>query len=165
MKGVVVTILILVLAAGGLWYFVDQRNQEIRARNAEIRAAAEKAERDARIALYGEEGLNPAIEWRDTGMGVLHVTEGDGASPVPGGEVTFNYVVRLADGTEVQRLDKPTEARIGQMIPGVSAGLQSMRTGGRAVLFIPPALGYGGSAYGSIPPDSGLIFEVELLRP
>jgi FKBP-type peptidyl-prolyl cis-trans isomerase len=41
--------------------------------------------------------------------------------------------------------------------------MPALKPGGRAIFFIPPSLGYGGMRSGTIPPVSGLIFEVELL--
>ncbi|WP_221031613.1 FKBP-type peptidyl-prolyl cis-trans isomerase [Actomonas aquatica] len=165
MKGTIVAIVLLVAAAAGVWWYADQRNARIAAEREAARVAAEQAVRDERLELFGEEALAEGIAWTDSGLGILHLESGSGAKPYPGAYVKFKYRVRLKDGTEVQREDKPTEARIGQMIPGVSSGLQQMLPGGRAILFIPPRLGYGGSAYGPIPPNSGLVFEVELLKP
>lgn len=165
MKGTIITVLVLAAVVGGLWWKADQRNERIRLRNEEVRATAAAKLREERLALFGEAGLNPDIEWRDTGLGILHLKEGTGSQPALGGFVKFNYIVQLHDGTEVQRTEKPTEARIGQMVSGVSAGLMTMKEGGRAVLFIPPAQGYGRRGFGPIPADAGLRFEVELLRP
>lgn len=165
MKNAIIAILVFAALATGVWWFADQRNARFAAEKEAARVAAEAAVRTERLKLFGEAALADGIEWTDSGLGILHLQEGTGGKPYPGGYVKFTYTVRLADGTTVQTTEKPTEARIGQMIPGVSSGLQQMREGGRAILFIPPRLGYGGSAYGSIPPNSGLVFELELLRP
>ena len=165
MKGFIATALVFAaLVAGVLWY-AGQRNARLAAEQVHARELAVQALREQREGLFGPEALADDIVWSDAGLGIRHLVEGTGSRPVPGSFVRFHYIVRLADGTEVQRTEKPTDARIGQMIPGVSSGLQQMKEGGRALLFIPPVLGYGRSAYGSIPPNSGLLFEVELLRP
>ena len=98
------------------------------------------------------------------------VEAGSGPTVEPGQTVRVHYTGTLEDGTQfdssVER-DQPFEFVVGQgmVIPGWDIGLQKMNVGTKAILTIPPALAYG--AQGSppvIPPDSTLIFEVELLE-
>jgi FKBP-type peptidyl-prolyl cis-trans isomerase len=165
MKSILVTILVLGSLVGGLWWYADKRTAEIEARKEERRMEEENALREERLERFGEAALNPAIEWSESGLGFLMLVEGTGAKPLPGGEVTFSYKVALKDGTEVDRTGEPTDARIGQMISGVSAGLMKTRSGGRSLLFIPSKLAYGRQAYGPIPENSALLFEIELMKP
>ena len=164
MKAIIITLLIVGGIGFGVWKASEARRAEVLAKNEAVRTARADAERDQRLEFFGEAGLDPAITWTDTGLGYIIYEEGTGMRPAPGAEVTFNYIVTLKDGTEVDRTKKPIDARIGQMISGVSSGLQLIQVGGRALLFIPPHLGYGGREFGSIPPDSGLRFEVELVE-
>lgn len=165
MKAIIITLLVVGGLGFGLWKVSADRRAEVLAKNEAIRAEKAAAQRNERLDFFGEAGLDPAITWTDTGLGYIIHEPGNGMRPTPGAEVTFNYIVTLKDGTEVDRTQAPIEARIGQMIPGVSAGLQLIQVGGRALLFIPPNLAYGGRAFGNIPPDSGLRFEVELVNP
>lgn len=159
MKGIIITLIIIGLGAGGLFY-VKQKQDAAAAAAAAAALAQVEAER---VRLFGDEATNPAIEWRETGLGILHQTIGEGAPVFPGAEVRFTYVVRLKDGTEVDRSKQPLDGRIGQLVPGMSAGLQLMREGGQAIIYVPPRLGYGKARVGGIPENSPLIFEVELL--
>jgi len=162
MKSILLTILVLGSLVVGVWWYADKRNAEIEARNEQRRIAEQQAVRDERVEMFGEAALNPDIVWSDSGLGILVLEEGTGVKPLAGAEVTFSYKVTLNDGTEVNRTDKPTDARIGQMISGVSAGLMQTKGGGRSLLFIPAKLAYGRRAYGPIPENSALLFEIAL---
>lgn len=52
----------------------------------------------------------------------------------------------------------------GTVIPGFEQGILGMKVGGKRTILIPSTLGYGASGYGSVPPHTGLVFEVELLE-
>jgi FKBP-type peptidyl-prolyl cis-trans isomerase len=159
MKTIIALILVIALGAGGL-VLLNRKQTEATAQAA---AAAQTATNAERVERFGAEATNPAIAWRETGLGLLHLKEGQGAPIFPGAEVRFTYVVRLNDGTEVDRSKVPLDGRIGQLVPGMSAGLQLMREGGQAIIYVPPRLGYGKARVGGIPENSSLIFEVELL--
>jgi peptidylprolyl isomerase len=76
-------------------------------------------------------------------------------------------VGQLLDGTTFDSsIDrgKPAVFKVGQVIPGWNEALMAMKKGEKRLLIIPPALGYGTKGYpGVIPPDSWLVFEVELI--
>jgi FKBP-type peptidyl-prolyl cis-trans isomerase len=79
-----------------------------------------------------------------------------------------HYSGFLADGTKfdssVER-DEPFSFLLGmgQVIPGWEEGLKLMNKGSKARLIIPPELGYGGLSVGTIPQNSTLIFDVEMV--
>ncbi|UXR66267.1 FKBP-type peptidyl-prolyl cis-trans isomerase [Bdellovibrio bacteriovorus] len=58
---------------------------------------------------------------------------------------------------------QPAEFPVGGVIPGWTEALQLMKIGGKAKLFIPPELAYGPSGRPGIPPNSVLVFDVELI--
>jgi FKBP-type peptidyl-prolyl cis-trans isomerase len=82
--------------------------------------------------------------------------------------VTVHYTGFLPTGkifdSSVER-DEPFKFRLKlqPVIPGWEEGIQMIGKGGKAKLIIPPALGYGAVPVGSIPPNSTLIFDVEVL--
>jgi FKBP-type peptidyl-prolyl cis-trans isomerase FkpA len=106
-----------------------------------------------------------------TGSGLKYVDEvvGTGESPSPGKYVKVHYTGRLENGTKFDSsVDRgqPFEFPIGvgRVIKGWDEGVMTMKVGGKRKLIIPPDLGYGAFGAGDrIPPNSTLIFEVELL--
>ena len=100
---------------------------------------------------------------------IEEIVEGTGASPQPGQNVTVHYTGTLENGTKFDSsLDRgqPFTFRIGvgQVIKGWDQGVMTMKVGGKRKLIIPPDLGYGSRGVGPIPPNSTLVFEVELLE-
>jgi len=103
-----------------------------------------------------------------SGLVIQDVHIGEGPTPKHGDEVTLSYTGWLADGKVFdasQRSGHPFSFKLarGQVIAGWDEGVGTMNLGGKRVLTIPPALGYGHRTKGNIPPDSTLTFEVELL--
>lgn len=94
---------------------------------------------------------------------------GTGAVAMAGKTATVHYTGWLMDGTKFDSsLDRnqPFSFPIGggQVIKGWDEGVAGMKVGGKRILIVPPALGYGArGAGGVIPPNATLKFEVQLL--
>lgn len=93
---------------------------------------------------------------------------GTGDEAVAGKTVSVNYVGTLQDGTKFDSSydrNQPFEFQLGggQVIKGWDQGVVGMKVGGKRKLVIPPDLAYGSQANGSIPANSTLTFEIELL--
>jgi FKBP-type peptidyl-prolyl cis-trans isomerase len=93
---------------------------------------------------------------------------GTGTEVKVGDTISVKYTGTLTDGTIFDSTDKhggtPATFTLakGQLIDGWVQGIPGMKVGGKRKLVIPPALGYGAQANGSIPANSTLIFEIEL---
>lgn len=102
-------------------------------------------------------------------LGIADISEGEGPEAVEGDTLVVHYVGTLEDGTKFDSSrdrDDPFSFTLGagQVIDGWEQGMVGMKVGGVRMLTIPPHLGYGATARPSIPANSILIFEVELLE-
>ena len=94
---------------------------------------------------------------------------GQGAEAVKYSIITVNYTGWLEDGPKFDSSLNPGREPLrftlgaGQMIQGFDQGILGMKVGGKRKLTIPPNLGYGSQDKGIIPPNSTLIFELDLL--
>ena len=102
------------------------------------------------------------------GLKIEDLKVGTGSAVKSGDNIVINYKGTLTDGTKFDSSydrGQPFETQIGvgQVIKGWDEGVVGMKVGGKRKLTIPPSMGYGNQAAGSIPPNSTLIFEVELV--
>ena len=102
------------------------------------------------------------------GLKIQDEIVGQGQEAKTGDTVTVNYLGTLENGTKFDSSydrNQPftTQIGVGAVIKGWDEGIPGMKIGGKRKLIIPAQLGYGAQAAGTIPPNSTLIFEVELL--
>ena len=102
-----------------------------------------------------------------SGLQYKVITEGTGNIPTADDTVKTNYRGTLIDGTVFDssyKRGKPAEFRVKGVIKGWTEALQLMKEGAKWELFIPPNLAYGERGRPGIPPNSTLIFEIELIE-
>ncbi len=135
-------------------------------------AAAKKAEDDAKGNLekgkkfLEENAKKDGVKVTKSGLQYQVITEGKGDKPKASDVVKVHYTGTLIDGTKFDSsLDRkePAEFPLDHVIPGWTEGVQLMTVGSKYKLFLPSELAYGEQGAGSIPPNSVLVFEVELL--
>ncbi|MBI4137959.1 MAG: FKBP-type peptidyl-prolyl cis-trans isomerase [Candidatus Sungbacteria bacterium] len=166
MKYVVVFVGVVVLLSGVLYFFLAGEDGEER-----VRSSANEPQDISlsRTENEKEDGLVPVKQLRDsTGLVIEDVKTGGGREAKTGDTVSVHYVGTLADGKKFDSSrdrGEPFSFTIGQgfVIQGWEQGIPGMRVGGMRKLVIPPDLAYGERAVGTIPPNSTLFFEVELL--
>lgn len=109
----------------------------------------------------------PGVKKTDSGLLYQVVTEGTGSSPDVTDTVQVHYTGTLTNGTQFDSSygrGQPAEFPLDQVIAGWTEGLQLMEEGAKYKFVIPPQLAYGDSDYSTIPANSTLIFEVELVK-
>jgi peptidylprolyl isomerase len=103
----------------------------------------------------------------DSGLKYYDFEEGSGPEIEMGSQVQVDYTGWLEDGSmfdsSIGKQPFGLVVGTGSVIAGWDEGLQGMKLGGRRQLVVPAELGYGESGSGPIPPNSVLIFEVEIV--
>lgn len=107
------------------------------------------------------------VKVTDSGLQYKVIKSGSGKSPKESSTVKVHYVGTLLDGTEFDssyKRNEPAEFPVNGVIKGWTEALQMMKVGDKWKLFIPSDLAYGKMGRPSIPPNSVLVFEVELIE-
>ena len=144
----------------------DVRKRVAAARQKGSAATADKNLADGK-AFLEENQKKEGVRTLPSGLQYKVLVEGSGKSPKATDQVTVNYRGKLIDGTEFDssyQRGTPATFPVNGVISGWTEALQLMKEGSKWQLFIPPNLGYGARGVGRIPPNSTLIFEVELLK-
>jgi FKBP-type peptidyl-prolyl cis-trans isomerase FklB len=122
-----------------------------------------KKEGDAFLAKNKKEN---GVETLPSGLQYKVITEGKGKAPKASDTVTVNYSGTLINGTEFDssyKRGQPATFPVSGVIKGWTEALQLMKEGSKWHLVIPADLAYGEQGRPGIPPNSVLIFDVELL--
>lgn len=115
-------------------------------------------------------GKTVALKSTSSGLRYYDMKVGTGPNPVAGQTVSVQYTGTLLDGTKFdssydhggQPIDFPIG--VGQVIPGWDEGVPTMKVGGKRRLVVPANLAYGANPpTSSIPPNSILVFDIELV--
>jgi len=118
-------------------------------------------------AFLAENGKKEGVVILASGLQYQVLQEGEGESPKLTDRVTVNYRGTFIDGKEFDSSysrGKPATFGLDRVIKGWTEGVQLMKPGAKWRLFIPPKLAYGDRSSGArIPPNSTLIFEIELI--
>jgi peptidylprolyl isomerase len=134
-----------------------------------VESAKKKAEEASKAILDEIQNRWPNAETTESGIRYVIKKEGTGKTPPSGTKVTVHYTGMFMDGrkfdSSVDR-NQPFEFTVGarQVITGWDETVLSMKKGEQRTIILPPELAYGSrGAGGVIPPDSWLVFEVELI--
>jgi len=142
--------------------YVEKRQAE---QAAESAVSGDKNLAEGELFL-AENKIKEGVQTTDSGLQYKVETMGEGAKPVATDKVKVHYRGTLLDGTEFDSSyarNEPISFALNRVIPGWTEGVQLMPVGSKFTFYIAPGLAYGPAGGGPIPPNSTLIFEVELL--
>ena len=161
---------------GGKLLMDDKQSQEVREafmQRVQAKRVADQAMAAGKNAKEGDEFLAKnakvaGVVTTASGLQYQVLTPGAGAKPKADDVVTVHYKGSLLDGTKFDSSydrGQPATIPLGQVVPGWREGIQLMPVGSKYRLWIPAKLGYGeaGTPGGPIPPNSTLVFDVELI--
>jgi FKBP-type peptidyl-prolyl cis-trans isomerase FkpA len=140
---------------------------EIQARQKAAQEAALSASMETASQYLAENAKREGVKVTESGLQYEVITEGTGKTPTATDTVRVHYVGTTIDGKEFDssvRRGEPAEFVLNQVIPGWTEGLQLMKEGAKYRFTLAPELAYGPGGTRGIPPNSVLIFEVELLE-
>ncbi len=131
------------------------------------RMGAKADEEKKKGSAYAEKAAQEqGAERTPSGLVFKQLTPGTGETPKTTDMVKVNYRGTLIDGTEFDssyKRGQPATFPVNGVIKGWTEALQLMKEGSKWELFIPSDLAYGSQARPGMPPNSTLIFEVELI--
>jgi FKBP-type peptidyl-prolyl cis-trans isomerase FkpA len=116
----------------------------------------------------GSSSSNVAVS-SPAALSTIDSVVGTGTQAVNGKNVTVTYTGWLYSDTAAEHKGAQFDSGsfsfllgAGQVVPGFDQGVVNMKVGGKRTILIPSNLGYGALGKGSIPPNSGLVFDVQL---
>lgn len=106
----------------------------------------------------------PVVDVSGKRVPVISETAGTGREARPRSVVTIHYRATMEDGTEVLNdRDYVFEVGAGAVISGIDEAVEGMRVGGTRVVRCLPHKHWGRKGYGNIPPNTTLVFHIELV--
>ena len=143
----------------------DLQKRAFAAQQLQLRERAAKNLEEGK-GFLAENAKKDGVKTLPGGLQYRVITQGAGTSPKAGDTVTVNYRGTFIDGSEFDssyKRGEPATFQVDGVIKGWTEALQSMKEGGKWRIFVPSELAYGERGLGRIPPNSTLIFEVELI--
>jgi FKBP-type peptidyl-prolyl cis-trans isomerase FkpA len=114
-------------------------------------------------AFLAANGKKPGVQTTASGLQYKVLTKGKGITPKASDSVSVKYKGYFASGKVFDQSQTPMSFGVSNLVPGWTEALQFMPAGSKYRLWLHPKIGYGGREVGSIPPNTLLVFDIELL--
>jgi FKBP-type peptidyl-prolyl cis-trans isomerase len=171
---IIISVILLLLVLGGAIYLIAGNKPAIKpaitTTYSAVKSQTAAAPKDKCASTSPKSPTVKAIDPEQLKkITIEETTVGTGDEVKSGDVVCIDYKGTLLDGKvfdESYKRGQPfvTQIGVGQVIPGWDMGIVGLKEGGKRKLTIPAEFAYGSRATGSIPADSTLIFEVELVK-
>ena len=126
-------------------------------------------------ACGGSSDSTPVPVYSPAALTKTDTVVGTGATAVTGKHVKVHYTGYLYDTTVTTFKGAQFDSSVGKApyqyfvgsvntIPGFDQGVNGMKVGGKRTVMMPASLGYGSAGSGKVPPNSGLVFDLELVE-
>jgi FKBP-type peptidyl-prolyl cis-trans isomerase FkpA len=126
--------------------------------------AEKQAQVDEQIILDYLEANNLNATKHESGLYYIITNQGNGENPTINSTVEAFYEGYFTDGSIFDRtVGAPATFSLANLITGWQYGIPLIKEGGSITLFIPSALGYGTRGSGSVPPNTVIIFDIDLV--
>ena len=126
--------------------------------------ATKQAQIDEQIIKDYLDSNDIVAQRHESGLYYVITDEGDGVHPTESSTVQVYYKGYFTNGDIFdQTSNGPVSFPLNNLIPGWQIGIPLLKEGGGGTFFLPSALGYGSSGTSSVPPNSVLIFDIDLV--
>ena len=123
-------------------------------------------ELEKELAFFEENRKTPGLSIMPSGLQFQVIKPGLGPNALYTDRLIVNYVVKDITGKVLDdtfKKERSAKVNISEMIPGWVEGLQLMNEGANFRFFVPSRLAYGEDGYKNIPPNTALIYEIQLI--
>ena len=163
-KEIIVRIVILIFLSAGLYNCETPCSRKVSQSQID---AVNQTQLAADIDAIDEYLINNSITAQSDPSGIRYTvqTQGTGAKPCLENSVTVKYAGKLlSTGAQFDASTNPVSFPLNSLILGWKIMLPQFQAGSKVTLYIPSGFAYGNSTVGSIPANSNLIFEIELVK-
>lgn len=147
--------------------FLNSRAEKLNKLATEANAKIAKENKAKAVTFLADNAKKKGVTTTKSGLQYEVLRKGSGATPRTEDVVTVNYTGKLMDGTVFESTYQTKQSArfvVMSIIPGLEEGLKLMKEGAQFRFTIPANLAYGEFGAGQIPPESPLVFELELIK-
>lgn len=149
----------------GRGYPLDEDARQLRdAISERVRAMLAREQPDAVSEYFRVLREREHVQATPSGLHFRHTLEGNGRQPAAGDTVVISFGARTPDGRPLPELTRArVTVRVGDLLPGLAEGVRLLKVGGKALVYVPPSLSFGGGEWpAGVARGAPIVFFLEL---